>query len=58
MVQSIFRIKGNGAKLTAYILIFLALVFGFFSRVFSVFRYVTFDIGPSPDQVRDAYIYI
>ncbi len=58
MVQSIFRIKGNGAKLTAYMLILLALVFGFFSRVVSVFRYVTFDIGPSPDQVRDAYIYM
>lgn len=37
-------------------LIILALLFGFVSRIFSVFQYITFDIGPDPDQIRDAFI--
>ncbi|MGC1308887.1 MAG: hypothetical protein WA885_16795 [Phormidesmis sp.] len=37
------------------VLILLALAFGFFTRVIAVFQYVTFDIGPDPDQIRDAF---
>jgi len=42
-------------KLTGYFLIFLAVTLGFFTRIFAVFQYVTFDIGPDPDQIRDAF---
>lgn len=50
--------KANKFIIGAYILIFLALTFGFFTRIFSAFSYTTFDIGGSPDQVRDAFVYM
>jgi hypothetical protein len=37
-------------------LIIVALLFGFFTRIISVFQYITFDIGPDPDQIRDAFV--
>ncbi len=37
-------------------LMILALLFGFVTRIVSVLQYVTFDIGPDPDQIRDAFI--
>lgn len=43
-------------KLTALVLISAAVIFGFFTRIISVFEYVTFDIGPDPDQINCAYI--
>ena len=42
----------------AYCSIALALIVGFTIRFFSLFRYTTFDIGPAPDQVRDAFVYM
>lgn len=42
-------------KLTGYFLIFLAITLGLVTRIFAVFQYVTFDIGPDPDQIRDAF---
>ena len=42
----------------SYLLILLALIIGFGIRFFSLIRYTTFDIGPAPDQVRDAFIYM
>ena len=45
-------------KSSGYLLILIAVIFGFFSRVVSVFHYTTFDIGPDPDQVRDAFTYM
>jgi hypothetical protein len=42
-------------KLMGYLLMLLAITFGFFTRIFAVFQYVTFDIGPDPDQIRDAF---
>jgi hypothetical protein len=41
-----------------YCLILTALLIGFFTRIVSCFRYITFDIGPAPDQVRDAFVYM
>jgi hypothetical protein len=38
-----------------YILITLAIIVGFLTRLVAVFQYVTFDIGPDPDQIRDAF---
>ena len=43
---------------SGYLLILVAVIFGFVSRVVSVFHYTTFDIGPDPDQVRDAFTYM
>jgi hypothetical protein len=37
-------------------LMIIALIFGFITRIVSVFQYITFDIGPDPDQIRDAFI--
>ncbi|MBD2120013.1 hypothetical protein [Trichocoleus sp. FACHB-262] len=48
----------NPTELAGKILVLLAIGFGFFSRVVSVFQYNTFDVGFSPDQVRDANIYM
>ena len=45
-------------KSSGYLLILIAIIFGFVSRVVSVFHYTTFDIGPDPDQVRDAFTYM
>lgn len=39
-----------------YVLIVLALAVAFVTRLFAVFQYVTFDIGPDPDQIRDAFL--
>ena len=49
---------GNSTELVGKALILLAIGFGFFSRVISVFQYNTFDVGFSPDQVRDAHVYM
>ncbi|MGB3672261.1 MAG: hypothetical protein WA783_16735 [Phormidesmis sp.] len=37
-------------------LIILAIAIGLVTRILSVFQYVTFDIGPDPDQIRDAFV--
>ena len=37
-------------------LILLAIAIGFVTRILAVFQYVTFDIGPDPDQIRDAFV--
>ncbi|HEY9802300.1 MAG TPA: hypothetical protein V6D25_18210 [Leptolyngbyaceae cyanobacterium] len=42
--------------LIGYSLIFLAILIGFITRIIGVFQYVSFDIGPAPDQIRDAFI--
>ncbi len=34
----------------------LAIIFAFFTRLIAVFQYVTFDIGPDPDQIRDTFL--
>jgi hypothetical protein len=49
------KIKKNWVDLAAYILIVLAIGFGFFSRLIACFRYVTFFYY---DQVRDAELYV
>lgn len=41
-----------------HIVIALALLVGFLIRFFSLIKYTTFDIGPAPDQVRDAFVYM
>lgn len=51
-------IKKDPLKIAAAILILLALSFGFYSRVVSVFSYNTFDIGVAPDQARDGFVYM
>ncbi|AFZ47354.1 hypothetical protein Cyast_1390 [Cyanobacterium stanieri PCC 7202] len=43
-------------KCFGVILIVIAILFGFFTRIVAVFQYVTFDIGPDPDQIRDAFV--
>jgi hypothetical protein len=50
--------NNNLAESSAYILIILALLVGFVIRFLSLFQYTTFDIGPAPDQVRDAFVYM
>ncbi len=45
-------------NLVAFLPIFLALSIGFSLRFLCFIKYTTFDIGPSPDQVRDAFIYM
>jgi hypothetical protein len=37
-----------------YGLLIAAIAIAFFTRIVAVFTYVTFDIGPDPDQIRDA----
>ena len=37
-------------------LIGLAITIGMLTRLVAVFHYVTFDIGPDPDQIRDAFV--
>lgn len=36
-------------------LIVLAILVGLMTRLIAVFQYVTFDVGPDPDQIRDAF---
>ncbi|NES68800.1 MAG: hypothetical protein F6K24_28015 [Okeania sp. SIO2D1] len=36
----------------------MAITIGFVTRIFAVFQYVTFDISPDPDQIRDAFTVI
>ncbi|MGB7248985.1 MAG: hypothetical protein WBC73_08605 [Phormidesmis sp.] len=36
--------------------ILLAMALGLITRIVAVFQYVTFDIGPDPDQIRDAFV--
>ncbi len=43
---------------SGYFLILLAIVVGIATRLFAVFQYVTFDVGPDPDQIRDAFAVI
>ncbi|MEM9903730.1 MAG: hypothetical protein AAF921_01725 [Cyanobacteria bacterium P01_D01_bin.44] len=38
-----------------YLLISLGILIGLSTRLLAVFQYVTFDIGPDPDQIRDAF---
>ncbi|BCL36926.1 hypothetical protein [Nostoc sp. MS1] len=44
--------------LIGYSLIFLAILIGFITRIIGVFQYVSFDIGPAPDQIKDAFTVI
>ena len=48
----------SSTYLLGYSLITLALILGFLIRFFSLIKYTTFDIGPAPDQVRDAFVYM
>ncbi|BAY68594.1 hypothetical protein NIES23_13820 [Trichormus variabilis NIES-23] len=50
----------NLSKITliGYSLIFLAIAVGFITRIIAVFQYVSFDIGPAPDQIKDAFTVI
>jgi hypothetical protein len=41
-----------------FLLLAGALIVGWVTRVGAVFQYVTFDIGPDPDQIRDAFAVI
>lgn len=41
----------------AVALIVLALIAGGFNYLVSALQYTTFDIGPAPDQIRDAFVY-
>lgn len=43
-------------KRVGWVLIALAIISGMVTRIFAVFQYVTFDIGPDPDQIRDAFV--
>lgn len=52
------KIKDYWVNIAAYILVAFAIVFGFLSCIISVFSYTTFDIGPDPDQIRDAFVYM
>lgn len=47
--------KFDKIKLTGYILILLAIIFALVTRLCAIFQYITFDIGPDPDQIRDAF---
>ncbi|MGB3511949.1 MAG: hypothetical protein WBA93_22465 [Microcoleaceae cyanobacterium] len=49
------KLKLDKITLIGYIFILLAITIGFVTRIFAVFQYVTFDIGPDPDQIRDAF---
>ena len=42
----------------AYTLMLLATALSMLNRLINLFRYTTFDIGPDPDQVRDAFVYM
>lgn len=53
MGKSINKVRG-----TALILGILAIAFAFFTRIVSIFEYVTFDIGPDPDQISGAYLWM
>nr|MDJ0601546.1 hypothetical protein [Crocosphaera sp.] len=55
MVKSL-TINAKTIKLIGFILIVLAVSFAFFTRLIAVFHYVTFDIGPDPDQIRDTFL--
>lgn len=48
-------LSGNAV---AYNLIGLAIAIGILTRIISLFQYTTFDIGPAPDQIRDAFVYM
>lgn len=48
--------KSNKLQLIGYGLIILAIVIGLITRIIAVFQYITFDIGPDPDQIKDAFI--
>ncbi|WP_199306659.1 hypothetical protein [Anabaena sphaerica] len=45
-------------NLIGYSLIVIAILIGFITRIIAVFQYISFDIGPDPDQVRDAFAVI
>ncbi|MDJ0671018.1 MAG: hypothetical protein PX636_08515 [Microcystis sp. M53598_WE2] len=48
----------NKVRVTALILGILAIAFAFFTRIVSIFEYVTFDIGPDPDQISGGYFWM
>ncbi len=48
----------NPYGLLAFFLATSALVIGFLTRIIACFQYITYDIGPAPDQIRDAFIYM
>jgi hypothetical protein len=48
-------LSGN---VVAYSLMGLAIAIGILTRIISLFQYTTFDIGPAPDQIRDAFVYM
>ncbi|WP_016951098.1 hypothetical protein [Anabaena sp. PCC 7108] len=50
--------KLPSGNFVAYSLIGLAITFGILTRIISLFRYTTFDIGQAPDQIRDAFVYM
>lgn len=50
--------KLTSGNFVAYLLIGLAIAIGILTRIISLFQYTTFDIGPAPDQIRDAFVYM
>ncbi len=55
LLQQPLSARQRISKQVGIALIALAIIFGCFTRIFAVFQYVTFDIGPDPDQIRDAF---
>ena len=45
----------GGLRQMGVALMLLAVTLGLGTRVLAVFQYVTFDVGPDPDQIRDAF---
>jgi len=48
----------NPYRLLAFSLATIALIIGLLTRIIACFQYITFDIGPAPDQIRDAFVYM
>lgn len=51
IAKRLYPLKQLGIALIA-----LAIAVGVITRLVAVFHYVTFDIGPDPDQIRDAFV--
>ncbi|ACB51837.1 hypothetical protein cce_2489 [Crocosphaera subtropica ATCC 51142] len=55
MIKSM-TIDAKTLTFIGFTLMLLAIAFAFFTRLIAVFQYVTFDIGPDPDQIRDTFL--
>ena len=54
-VRGAFLHAPRQQRIFAIALMSLAIAIGIATRLVAVFQYVTFDIGPDPDQIRDAF---